>query len=53
MGTCGTFYVKIISGNKNIEDPSWKEIKNLKDKIKLGYRLSCQFRVLFNLEISQ
>ena len=50
MGTCGTCCVKIISGNKNLEDPTWKEIKILKDKIKLGYRLSCQFRVLFNLE---
>ena len=53
MGTCGTCCVKIISGKENLEDPTWKEIKILKDKIQLGYRLSCQFRVLFNLEISQ
>ena len=50
MGTCGTCCVKIISGHKNLENPTWKEIKILKDKIKLGYRLSCQIRVLLNLE---
>ena len=53
MGTCGTCMSKIISGAEFIDDPNWKEIKILKDKLKLGYRLMCQFRVFEDLEIEQ
>ena len=53
MGTCGTCASIIISGAKNIDEPNWKEIKILKEKIKLGYRLTCQFRVSKDLEIKQ
>ena len=53
MGTCGTCSSKIISGAENLSKPTWKEIKVLKDKITLGYRLACQFRVFYDIEIKQ
>ena len=53
MGTCGTCASKIISGAENLSEPTWKEIKVLKDKLKLGYRLACQFRVFRDIEIEQ
>ena len=53
MGTCGTCVSKIISGEEYIDKPSWKEIKILKDKLKLGFRLTCQFRVYEDIEIEQ
>ena len=53
MGSCGTCASKIISGRENLPEPTWKEIKVLKDKLDLGYRLVCQFRVVKDLEIKQ
>ena len=53
MGTCGTCSSKIISGAENLSKPTWKEIKVLKDKLNLGYRLACQFRVFYDIEIKQ
>ena len=53
MGTCGTCVSKIISGEEYIDKPSWKEIKVLKDKLKLGFRLACQFSVYEDIEIEQ
>jgi len=53
MGTCGTCSSKIISGAQNLSEPTWKEIKVLKEKIDLGYRLACQFRVFHNIVIKQ
>ena len=53
MGTCGTCSSKIISGAENLSEPTWKEIKVLKDKLNSGYRLACQFRVFYDIEIKQ
>jgi ferredoxin len=53
MGTCGTCSSKIISGAENLSKPTWKEIKVLKEKLDLGYRLVCQFRVFHNIVIKQ
>ena len=53
MGTCGTCSSKIISGAENLSKPTWKEIKVLKEKLDLGYRLACQFRVFRNIVIKQ
>ena len=53
MGTCGTCSSKIISGAENLSEPTWKEIKVLKEKLDLGYRLVCQFRVFHNIVIKQ
>ncbi len=53
MGSCGTCASKIVSGGENLNKPTWKEIKILKDKLDLGYRLVCQFRIKKDLEIKQ
>ena len=53
MGTCGTCSSKIISGAENLSEPTWKEIKVLKYKLNSGYRLACQFRVFYDIEIKQ
>jgi ferredoxin len=53
MGTCGTCALKIISGAQDLSEPTWKEIKVLKEKLNSGYRLACQFRVFHDIEIKQ
>ena len=53
MGTCGTCASLIISGKKNLPEPTWKEVKVLKEKLDLGYRLACQFRISHDIEIRQ
>ena len=53
MGTCGTCSSIIISGGKNLDEPTWKEVKVLKEKLNSGYRLACQFRVLHDIELEQ
>ena len=53
MGTCGTCASLIISGKKNLPEPTWKEVKVLKEKLDLGYRLACQFRISHDIEIKQ
>ena len=53
MGTCGTCSSIIISGGENLDKPTWKEVKVLKEKLNSGYRLACQFRVLHDIELKQ
>ena len=53
MGSCGTCASKIVSGGDGLIKPTWKEIKVLKDRLDLGYRLVCQFRVKHDLIIKQ
>ncbi len=53
MASCGTCISKILSGEKNITAPEWKEKKFLKDKLNHGFRLACQFRIIGDLEITQ
>ena len=53
MGTCGTCASLIISGKKNLPEPTWKEVKVLKEKLDLGYRLACQFTISHDIEIKQ
>ncbi len=53
MGSCGTCASKIVSGGEGLIKPTWKEIKVLKDRLDLGYRLVCQFRVKHDLIIKQ
>ena len=53
MGTCGTCASLIISGKNNLPEPTWKEVKVLKEKLDLGYRLACQFRISHDIEIKQ
>ena len=53
MGTCGTCSSIIISGDENLAEPTWKEVKVLKDKLNSGYRLACQFRIFNDIELKQ
>ena len=53
MGTCGNCSSLIIKGQKYLPDPTWKEVKILKEKLQLGYRLACQFRISYDIEIKQ
>jgi len=53
MGTCGTCSSIIISGGESLDEPTWKEVKVLKEKLNSGYRLACQFRVLHDIELKQ
>ena len=53
MGTCGTCASLIISGKNNLPEPTWKEVKVLKEKLDFGYRLACQFRISHDIEIKQ
>lgn len=53
MGSCGTCECFIISGKENISEPTWKEKKILKEKLSLGFRLACQFRILNDVDLKQ
>ena len=53
MGSCGTCASRVISGSEKLSEPTWKEIKILKERLDSGYRLVCQFRVVEDLEIKQ
>ena len=53
MGACGTCECFIISGKENISEPTWKEKKILKEKLILGFRLACQFRILNDVDLKQ
>ncbi|MDC1086228.1 2Fe-2S iron-sulfur cluster-binding protein [Alphaproteobacteria bacterium] len=53
MGACGTCECFIISGKENISEPTWKEKKILKEKLSLGFRLACQFRILNDVDLKQ
>ena len=53
MGTCGTCASKILLGIENITEPTWKEVKVLKEKLDLGYRLACQFRIVKDIQLKQ
>ena len=53
MGTCGTCASRILSGIENLTEPTWKEVKVLKEKLNLGYRLACQFRIIKDIQLKQ
>ena len=43
------FISLIIKGQKYLP-PTWKEVKILKEKLQLGYRLACQFRICIEIK---
>ena len=53
MGACGTCASKILSGIENLTEPTWKEVRVLKEKLDLGYRLACQFRIIKDIQLKQ
>lgn len=53
MGRCTRCVSKIINGGENLAPPNWKEEKMLGDKLKDGYRLTCQLFITHDLELEQ
>lgn len=53
MGKCGTCMSRIISGAEHLPEPNWKEQKIIGERLKLGYRLSCQLWITHDLELTQ
>lgn len=53
MGRCTKCACQVIDGAETLPAPNWKEEKMLGDKINEGYRLTCQFTVQEDIEISQ
>lgn len=53
MGKCTKCVSKIIKGAENLPAPNWKEEKMLGDKLKQGYRLTCQLFITDDLELEQ
>lgn len=53
MGKCTKCVSKIVSGGEQLPPPNWKEEKMLGEKLKEGYRLTCQLYITNDIEISQ
>lgn len=53
MGKCTKCTSKILKGAEQLPSPNWKEEKMLGDKLKEGYRLTCQLYITDDIEISQ
>ncbi len=53
MGRCTKCVCQVIDGAETLTPPNWKEEKMLGDKLNEGYRLTCQFTVQNDIEISQ
>ena len=47
------YFPDLLNPFKNLPEPTWKEVKVLKEKLDLGYRLACQFRISHDIEIKQ
>lgn len=53
MGRCTKCTSKIIKGGEHLAPPNWKEQKMLGEKLKEGYRLTCQLFITHDLELEQ
>jgi ferredoxin len=53
MGRCTKCACKILKGEKNIQEPNWKEKKMLGEKVEEGYRLACQLTITSDIELKQ
>lgn len=53
MGRCTKCTCQVINGADSLPTPNWKEEKMLGDKVKEGYRLTCQMTIQEDVEISQ
>jgi ferredoxin len=53
MGKCTRCMIKVLSGMEGLPEPNWKENKMLGDKLKEGYRLTCQLYITEDLEMLQ
>ncbi|UOE57435.1 (2Fe-2S)-binding protein [Bacillus sp. CMF12] len=53
MGRCTKCTCIVLNGGDDLAPPNWKEEKMLGDKVKEGYRLTCQMTIQNDIEISQ
>ncbi|MFC0471261.1 2Fe-2S iron-sulfur cluster-binding protein [Halalkalibacter kiskunsagensis] len=53
MGKCTKCTTKVLSGAEHLNPPNWKEEKMLGDKLKEGYRLTCQLTITEDIELEQ
>jgi ferredoxin len=53
MGRCTKCVCQVIDGAEDLAPPNWKEEKMLGDKVNEGYRLTCQFTVQKDIELTQ
>ncbi|HBZ08775.1 MAG TPA: ferredoxin [Bacillus bacterium] len=53
MGKCTRCTCRVINGSEGLDPPNWKEQNMLGDKLKEGYRLTCQLYIQQDIEISQ
>jgi len=53
MGRCTKCTCIVVNGADGLAPPNWKEEKMLGDKVKEGYRLTCQLTIKEDIEISQ
>jgi ferredoxin len=53
MGKCTKCVSKIIKGGEQLPPPNWKEEKMLGERLKEGYRLTCQLFISHDLELEQ
>jgi|SRR3954471_12585867 ferredoxin len=53
MGRCTKCVCQVLKGSEDLAPPNWKEEKMLGDKVNEGYRLTCQFTVQQDIELTQ
>ncbi|WP_096203294.1 2Fe-2S iron-sulfur cluster-binding protein [Bacillus sp. FJAT-45350] len=53
MGKCTKCATIIVNGAEKLNPPNWKEEKMLGDKLKEGYRLTCQLTISDDIELEQ
>jgi ferredoxin len=53
MGKCAQCACRVVAGAEHLPEPNWKEKKQLGDRLKDGYRLTCQLWITRDIELSQ
>lgn len=53
MGRCTRCTCRVLKGAEWLDEPNWKEKEMLGDKLKEGYRLTCQLSIQEDIEITQ
>jgi ferredoxin len=53
MGKCTKCTCKVLKGMKELDPPNWKEDKMLGELVGENYRLTCQFSIKADIELTQ
>ncbi|UOF90360.1 (2Fe-2S)-binding protein [Fodinisporobacter ferrooxydans] len=54
MGRCTRCVSRVLAGGEHLPEPNWKEVKRLgEEKLKNGYRLTCQLWITHDIELLQ